>query len=100
MQILEAKEELLSHSRMWKMPLCKRFLFVSFSITPFCFAFRKLRFNAANSGASTKGRMIAKELKPHRQLTLLRESSAAFDPTNAIIMYGDGLNVKARLCVS
>jgi hypothetical protein len=41
--------------------------------------------------------MIAKQPNPHRQfLTFKRKASEAFDPANAVIMYGDDVNANAR----
>jgi len=46
-------------------------------------------------GAQTAGTMIAKLPKPQRQFwTSERKDSAALDPANAVIIYGDDVNAK------
>jgi hypothetical protein len=50
----------------------------------------------AYNGNVTQGTMMAKQPKPHRQLTCSRNASAALDPANAVIMYGEDVNANAR----
>lgn len=39
---------------------------------------------------------MAKAPNPHRQSTCFKKPSAAFDPANAVIMYGDEVNANAN----
>jgi len=49
-----------------------------------------------NNGAHITGTMMAKIPKPQRQLsTLIKNDSAAFEPANAVIMYGEDVKANA-----
>jgi hypothetical protein len=74
----------------------KRVLLFSW-IRPRCSALRSCIFNKMNNGAHTTGTMMAKMPKPQRQLsTVSKKDSAAFEPANAVIMYGEEVKANAR----
>lgn len=69
----------------------------AFSAMRPCFsAFLSWSLSSTKRGAVTTGTMIAKLPNPQRQFpTFKRNASAAFDPANAVIMYGDEVNANA-----